>query len=785
MIKFAKGFIVVAAAAFLCFVFSIAFLPDFWADLTATAFDLIAAGLIFYTIWASPNKLFRTNFLLVGAAVLFWGLADLAWFMLDEVFFLDPNGNGLITAFYFGAKLSLVASTMVYVYSRLRIWDTVQLILDGITLSVAIVWLIWVLLYNKATDQLQAFVSNSIVNTLTVVLDIFLIIILGIWYLSIRRGALPAFLRLLVTSLSLFSVTDLVYYHLYASGRYVPDSFLDVCYLTALLGLAATVQLYYMKYPAEYNDPNPNTNIGHRHKGLILILFPVTILLFHTIDGTDIAVYVVLLLLHETGTSYIQRAVRNKTLLHQEIGINKKLEQLVAEQTEDLRSANEELRRRNEELNYVNLHDSLTGLHNRTYFLGKLDGAVRAARPEERVGLILWSVDSLKGINDTYGHSTGDEILLLHARRVQALLEDTGTLARFASNEFAFCMQGTFSDEAFFHVAEQIVSTCGEPMLLDAYSFVITISVGLSLYPLCAADFGRLLKNADIAMQYARSTQPDSHIAKYIDIDKAVDRRTVIGNYLKGLDYDQELQLHFQPQFRMQDKKLVGMEALLRWNSPQLGSVSPAEFIPIAEEINQIIPIGNWVLKHAVSRIAAWNRAYAGDLRMGINISPKQFDQSGTFDLLETSLRQNRAASEWIDIEITEGVALDNEDGAMKIKKYLRSRGISVSIDDFGTGYSSLGYLSIQSFDRLKIAKPLIDKITFDESHRKIVASIILLAKSLGLQTISEGVETKAQFDLLLSLGCDQLQGFYLGSPEPAEAFETKYLKPLAGGTSK
>ena len=780
MVKYAKGFSVIVAVAFLCAVFSLLFLTNFWSELAATVFPLLAAGLIFYVIWTSPIKQFRVNFLLAGAAVLFWGLTDLAKFVLDEILKHDSSENGLMIAFYFCAKFSLVASMLVYAYSRLRIWDTVQLALDGIIFSTALIWSLWALIYDKKLDQLQALVSHSVISTLSVGMDMFLVIIIVIWFLSIRRGSLPMFLRLLIGSFFLFILTDLTYFHLTARGRYIPDSILNACYLAALLGITFAIRLFYVKYTAEFLDPNPNTNIGQRRRILLLLLFPLLLVIIRKIDITDIAVYVILILLHELSTSHIQRAIRNQTLLNQEIDMNMKLERLVAEQTKDLQSANDELRRRNEELNYVNLHDSLTGLHNRTYFLDQLEETVRMAGPGERVALLLWSVDSLKGINDTYGHSAGDEILLQHAGRVQALLESTGLLARFSSNEFAYCLRGTFGDEKPQRTAKQIVDSCREPLLFGAYSFVITVSVGWSLYPVCAENSQKLLQNADIAMQYARDTYPDSHIAKYKDIDKAVERKAVIASHLKTLDIDRELQLFFQPQFCIANRALVGMEALLRWRSPQLGFVSPAEFIPIAEAINQIIPIGNWVLERAVGQIADWNRAYAQNLRMGINISPKQFDQSVTFDLLEASIRRHQAKAEWIDIEITEGVALDNEDGAKKIHQYLRSKGISVSIDDFGTGYSSLGYLSIQSFDRLKIAKPLIDKITFDESNRKIVASIILLAKSLGLQTISEGVETKEQFDLLLQLGCEQMQGFYLGKPVTAATFEKTFLKPLA-----
>ena len=775
-----KRIIAVVATALLCNVSVVILQLDFWALLLAPVFDLLAAGMIFHAIFTSANKQFRQNFIIAGAAVLSWAIADTFWFIFDQLLFIDPDSIDLITILYFGTNVFLVATSLIYIYVRLRKWDTVQLVLDGFVFSTAILWLLWVLMYDKDAAQMGRLLTNSIINSASILTDVFLLIIIGIWYLSIRKGVLPAFLRILGGSVFLFSLTDLVYYHLYSKNLYIPGSFLDVSYMAVLFGIALSVKLYYLKYPTHYINEHPNTNVGPMHKGLILVVCPIIIVIFHAIDSTDIILYFVLIVIHEAASSYIQKAIRDKALLGEEKDTSKKLEQLVSEKTQDLQSAIEELQRRNEELNYLSLHDPLTGLYNRTFFLTQIEEAIRTAGPAEKVALLLWNVDNLKGINDTYGHMTGDNVLILHSKRIRRLLEGTGTLARITGDEFAYIIKGEFANQEFMHTAEQVVRACREPLQIDGYSFLVTVSMGISLYPVCAADRRMLLKNADIAMQYAKATQPDSHIAKYADIDTAIERKSTIGNYLMNAKYNQDLQLYFQPQFMAADRKLIGMEALLRWNCPEIGPVSPTEFIPIAEAENLIIPIGNWVIENAVSRISNWNSVYHMNLRMGINISPKQFDQAGTFTMLDASIQRYQAKPEWIDIEITEGVALDNENGADTIKRHIRSKGISVSIDDFGTGYSSLGYLSILSFDRLKIAKPLIDKITFDESSRKIVASIILLAKSLDLETISEGVETKEQFDLLLELGCNQIQGYYLGKPMPADEFESRFLRAAA-----
>ena len=749
-----------------------------WADIAAPVFDFLAAGMVFQAIYSSQNKAYRINAIFCGIALFLWAVADTLWLIFTHVLHIDPGSSLLIALFYFGTNVFLLAAVVKYAFTHLRKWDSVQLVLDGITFSVAILWLIWAVLYHKDPTSLRRFLEYSVINSLTISMDIFLLIIIGIWYLSLRKGKLLSFLRILIASLVLYSLADLFYYHLYAHGYYLPDSYLDICYLATLFGVTFAIRMYYSKFPSTFTDADPSNNIGNSHRGLILILFPFLIATLETIDAFDIILYTILIVLHEFSSHYIQKAVGNQMLLSQEHVTNRQLEQLVSEQTKSLQTTNTELQKRNAELQYINDHDSLTGLYNRKYFFAALESYMQQCSSNDKIVLSLWNINKLKSINDTYGYATGDKLLIWHAAQVQKQFADGGILARLGSDEFAFAMKGYFLEDDLLPIATRVIDACRQPLTIGEYVFSIMVSVGISLFPTCAKDAVTLVKNAGIAMQHAKENPEYQHIVRYIDIDETIRRKYLIANRLATDDYDQVFSLHFQPQFRIADRKLVGMEALLRWKSPDLGSISPAEFIPIAEAANLIIPMGNWVIEHAVHQIADWNQLYETDLRMGINISPKQLDQTGTLDILRDTMVRYRVKFRWIDIEITESVALDNDDSADKIKRYFKNNDISISIDDFGTGYSSLGYLKILSFDRLKIAKPLIDKITFDDSSHKIVTSIILLAKSLGLQTISEGVETKEQFDLLLSLGCDQIQGFYLGEPLTAEMFEATFLKP-------
>lgn len=765
-----KKTISVVTITFLPYLIACIFQPDFWGDILSPVCGLLAAGIIFYSIYLSGNTQFRPNLLLAGASVLSWVSADILWAIYDFFLHKDPGSSELISAFYFGTNLFLFIAMIFYCIYRFQKWDTIQLILDSVFISIAVLWLLWLLVFDKKYSALGFLAQDSVINTLSIITDIIELVVITIWYLSIRKGKISLSFRIISGAVLIYSIIDLVYFYSCWKNIYIPNSLLDACYMATLLGLAVGIKCFYVQFPSRYDVKyDSNSNIGNLYKGLLLIPAPVLVLIFKGADWFDIFFFIVLILLHELFSSYIQTAVSNKRLLARELNLNQELELRISERTEDLKQKNDELK-------YISDHDQLTGLYNRSFFLQRLEDKIKEIVCKNQVVLLLWNVDRLKGINGIYGHAVGDQILIVLAQRVKNITLETDVMARFGGDEFALASAGNFQKEEVKNVAKKITDVCSEPIQIGQYTFHITVSVGVSMFPLCAPDSNTLLKNADVAMRHAKDTGFGNRIFFYEDIDAAMQRKHLIGSFLKKADYSKEFSLHYQPQFRIADQKLVGMEALLRWNCPELGTVSPSEFIPIAEEENLIIPIGNWVIEQAVSQISAWNHAYHTDLKVGINISPKQLDQTDVLEIMSSSIQRNNAAIDWIDIEITEGIALDNEDKAARIRQYFQNQGISISIDDFGTGYSSLGYLNMLSFDRLKIAKPLIDKIASDKTSMKIVSSIIMLAKSLGILTLSEGVESKEQFNLLLDFGCDQIQGFYLGKPMPPEKFQDVFM---------
>ncbi len=764
--------IVVFAGLFLLYIFAASSGSAFLRELAGVVCECAALALIFASVIRSENRKYRINYALVGVSLLSWTLADML--MAYHALWAPGtvSGKDLIPVFYFISTFTVFFNLILYSVYRFSKWSGVQLLADVLCISFSVLWSIWVIGFNKCPDKLDTVFRYGGAGAANIATDIAQIILISILSISIRKDRLPPFLRLILTAGLVYSLTNLGQYYLYFNNLYVPFGIIEAVYVASALAAALATRMYYIRYPQTYDFKEElYCNIGHRKKGVLLLLAPLAVLLFKGFAALDIVILVLVTAVHRASSEYIQNSVKNKELLEREKNLNLELELRISERMRDLEEKNSELMSKNEELKYISEHDQLTGLYNREFFMRELKNKIDSLKDGQKIALVLWNVDRLKGINDTYGHSIGDRVLMIIAERVGNIWDESALLSRLGGDEFAIAIERDFTDGDYERIGKEIVAVCGEPVRIGQYSFRVSVSLGMSVYPYCGGGAETLLKNAGIAMHHAKERGCGSRIFFYRDIDLAVKRRDMIGTFLKNSDYDREFYLHYQPQFAVSDGRLVGVEALLRWDCPQLGRISPAEFIPIAEKENLIIPLGDWVVENAVKQISSWNHSFGTNLKMGINISPKQINQTDFLDTIKASIMRNNAFGGWIDIEITEGVALDDEATVSKLKEFFKREGISLSLDDFGTGYSSLGYLNMLIFDRIKIAKPLTDKITTDASSVKIVSSIITLARSLDILTVSEGVETKEQFDILSELGCDQIQGFYLGRPMTPQGF--------------
>ncbi|WP_417316274.1 EAL domain-containing protein [Cycloclasticus pugetii] len=428
-------------------------------------------------------------------------------------------------------------------------------------------------------------------------------------------------------------------------------------------------------------------------------------------------------------------------------------------------------------------YDALTGLANRTLFQDRLRTALQLAeRREEWVAVLFLDLDRFKPINDTLGHAAGDAMLKEVARRLRECVRDSDTVARMGGDEFTMLLGGLTDREAAMgagiHVAEKILTALAPAFCLQEREFFISASIGLALYPQDGLEVSSLLKNADTAMYHAKGAGKDTFQFYQADMNaRALERLSLEGDLRRALQ-DDVLTLHYQPQFDCASRRLTGAEALLRWQHPVHGAISPAVFIPMAEEIGLVGVLGEWVIDRACRQMAEWRDAGHHLPRLAINLSARQFTEGRLAEQVGKVLKRYAIDPVTIELELTESVLLHDVEETMQTLAALKQLGVEIAVDDFGTGYSSLNYLKDFPIDTLKIDRSFIQAMHAGNRDTRLAKAIVALGRSLQLRVIAEGVETLEQLGLLVGFGCDEVQGYLLGRPVPADTLLADHLLP-------
>lgn len=426
-------------------------------------------------------------------------------------------------------------------------------------------------------------------------------------------------------------------------------------------------------------------------------------------------------------------------------------------------------------------YDALTGLPNRTLFQDRMRTALQLAeRRDEWVVVLFLDLDRFKPINDTLGHAAGDEMLREVARRLSDCVRDSDTVARMGGDEFTILLTGQDYREkamaAAIHVAEKVLAVLAPAFLLQEREFFISASIGLALYPQDGVEPNALLKNADTAMYHAKSIGKDTFQFYQAEMNARALERVSLESDLRHALQDDLLQLYYQPQFDCISGRLTGAEALLRWTHPERGAISPAVFVPIAEEIGLIGALGDWVMDRACRQMASWRDAGCPLPRLSINLSARQFTDGHLATQVGEVLERHQLEPSTIELELTESVLLQDVEETMQTLTALKALGVAIAVDDFGTGYSSLNYLKDFPIDTLKIDRSFIQAMHDASRDTLLAQAIVAMGRSLQLRVIAEGVETREQLSLLVSFQCDEAQGFLLGRPMPAKDLESQYL---------
>lgn len=434
-------------------------------------------------------------------------------------------------------------------------------------------------------------------------------------------------------------------------------------------------------------------------------------------------------------------------------------------------------------IQYLAQFDSLTGLPNRTQLEDRAKYLISLAqRSQTPIALMFLDLDHFKDINDTLGHSIGDALLVELSQRLRRVLREEDTLARLGGDEFIFLLHNVDSSAATL-IAQKLLTVISAPYQIESYDLNVSGSIGITLYPDDGADLETLFKRADAAMYRAKQEGRNGFCFFTAEMQTHSARHLELINALRYALERKQLQVHYQPQISMLDHKIIGAEALLRWNHPELGAISPAEFIPAAEDCGLILPIGEWVLRQAVRQAKSWIDQGFAPLVMAVNLSAVQFRQPDLPDLVSRILEEEGLPPEYLELELTEGVTMNDPQAAIAIMNNLHDRGIRMSIDDFGTGYSSLNHLKKFKVYKLKIDQSFVRDICTDPEDKAIVGAVIHMAQNLGLLTIAEGVETAGQLAFLREHGCDEIQGFFYSKPLSAENFEA-FARSLTANTN-
>ena len=484
-------------------------------------------------------------------------------------------------------------------------------------------------------------------------------------------------------------------------------------------------------------------------------------------DRLILAAILALLLL--TSSFYYLYVKRYKQFVDK---INEELEGEVASKTI-------ELEEKNKNLKHIAHHDSLTELPNRLLFLDRLEQNIRyAKRHQKNVSILFLDLDRFKEVNDTFGHEAGDKLLKSITQRLRSCVRDYDTIARLGGDEFTIIIEGA-KNKQLLSIIHKIIHNMKDPIHIDGNTMHTTFSIGISSYPEDGNTTEILLRNADTAMYKAKDKGRNTYEFYNTSMTEQVLKRVTLETDLREAIENNVFKAYYQPKFNASTNQIIGMEALIRWEHKTLGMIPPDEFIPLAEEIGLISKIDEWMMRHTLQTVNTWYKEGIFTGQLSLNVSMKQLEDKNFVREVKQIISETSFNPKFLELEITENQIMKEPEATINILNNIKSLGVTISIDDFGTGYSSLSYLKRLPIDRLKIDKSFIQDIPADEDDTAIVQTIIVLAQSLKLDIIAEGVETIEQKDFLVASGCEHIQGYFYSQPLPEDQYKKFLIKHL------
>lgn len=736
---------------------------DWLGDLVAPL-SLGWALIVLFPVLRSKTLSQLTTYLFT-AGILCFTLLESVWAIMNQILHLDPAASLVMTALYLLTNLFFLMAILQFAWLNFRHWPTIQFLLNLVTVSLILAGAVSYLYFEKQiVFDAEHWIALIYLGIDTISLAIFLALVISTLPLQIDKG-----FWLIFAALIQFYAADFLYITQVLNDQYIPNGLVDWLYIASILLLANGMRSsHHRTWNQSPDTVKPQISNAQSITLVILILsLPVLILVSRGIKASELLYFAAILIIYLLASLSNQTHQVLEKLLKERSDHNDALQRHVLERTRQLQDLNDEL-------NHMLSHDALTGLFSRNYFLSLVDREILKARPGQPVYLAIVDVIHFRAVNDLYSQETGDLVLQEIARRLNLFQDGQQTLTgRLGGDEFALLCNCSPDQNIIREKLEQLLRLLERPIEVGPYAVHVGVRIGLAAYPENASDRTDLLKCAKTAVEQAKDRKSSAYSFYNQTIHAAVRRRNDIEMALRNATIAEEFELHYQPQYTADGQVLTGLEALLRWNSPLLGWVSPAEFIPAAEETGEILRLGQFVMQEAMRQITDWNQRRGQALHLGINISPLQLENGDFLDRVRESITKTRVNPAWLVFEITEGLAMLAPESCSEIFSELKQMGCAIAIDDFGTGYSTYAYLKQFKVDFLKIDKKLIDTLAIDSRDAEIIQGLIAMARALRIKTVAEGVEQTDQAQLLLQLGCDAIQGYLYGRPMPASEFES------------
>lgn len=734
---------------------------NFFGNILSPIVTFIAAYYVFKGYYVEEkNKILRTSGLFLALSIFNSAVWDFIWAVEAIILKINPEQASTIVSGYSLTNVLLLCSLIIGGYHQFKKWNGTQVLIDTVAITICTMTLVWVIFFNKDMQNAILMKSDWILMV-CVFVDFLIFIWVASLFVSIRKGKIPLYLRITAVSYILYIIFDIIYYYQYFYRVYEPNSLLDAAYVT-VFGIMAIGSTIKVKTQNKI-ERSEFMNSGKNKKGLLLLISPIILIIFKGVQLEYLLLMLVVITFYYIQSNHVQTNIHKEELLKNEKQLNLKLEKKVQERTK--------------ELNGLINKDVVTGLHSRRYFLQQIDNNINNLKNDENIILFYIDLNKYKMLKTMFGNFIGEKVLVEIGKRLkECVYGEEDILASYGEDVFVFAMKGSYTYTDGLEIGKNLINICSDIYTIEEHDIRITLNIGISIYPLDAKNRDELIKHADIAMLQAKLTGFNRVMVFAKKLEELAFAKNEIEIMLKKADLNEEFQLYYQPQVSSEDESVIGFEALIRWQRNDGTFISPGEFIPIAEEIGFIIPIGDWVMENAMEQLSQWKNKAKQHLRMAINVSVRQLKDNNFITKLKEVMEKNHITSEEVEIEITETLELEAD---IKVKDTLlkiSEMGISIAVDDFGTGYSSLYYLKQLPVDRVKIAKPLVDLIDQDNYDYAIVKAVITVAKAIGVSVIAEGVERKEQLECLRKLQCDEIQGYYFAKPMSAEEIYKNWI---------